>query len=425
MQEEIEIIGKKEPISVSNYISLVNDGLKKFQARIVGEVSEAKISARGHVYFSLKDEKDRAVINCIIWGSNYNLYNIELKEGVKIVATGYPEIYPAWGKLSFISEVIEYAGEGALKKAYEELKKKLTKEGVFAEERKRPIPDYVQNVGVITSKTGAVIHDFTSNLGKFGFKIKMIDSRVEGQEAVKDLLSSIKSFRKKDIEVLVIMRGGGSLESLMGFNNERLVKEVINFPVPVIAALGHEKDVPLVSLAADKTVSTPTAAANLLSESWARVRFEVDKYERNIISLYSESLFEARKFLSKLTYKVKDEFTSILNRYKDIENILKSFLARVQNELVSKKRGLVNYSKSILKDFSASFGIFQRKLDNFDKIIALNDPKRQLRLGYSIARQSGKIIKTIKNVKIGEDINLEVYDGNIQSKVKKINKKNK
>ena len=420
---EEEIIDKKEPISVSDYIGLVNKGLKRFQARIIGEVSEVQISAKGHVYFSLKDEKDGGVIKCVIWGFRYSMYGIELKEGLKIIASGYPEIYPAWGKLSFMAEVIEYAGEGTLKKAYEEIKKKLTKEGVFSEEKKRPIPDYVQNIGVITSKTGAVIHDFTTNLGKFGFKIKMIDSRVEGQGAVKDLLSSIRSFRKEDIEVLVIMRGGGSLESLMGFNNEILVKEVIDFPVPVIAALGHEKDVPLVSLAADKMVSTPTAAASLLSKSWEKARFEVERYERNIISIYSKSLFVVQNLLSEFTYGIKSEFTSILNKYKDIENKLKSFLSRIQNQLVSKKRELINYSKSILKDFYSSFGILRSRLDNFDKIIAFNNPERQLGLGYSIARQAGKVIKTIKNVKVGEDIDIQVHDGEIQSKIKNINKK--
>jgi len=197
------------------------------------------MSSRGHVYFSLKDEKDGALINCIIWKSRYAVYGVELKEGVKIIASGYPEIYAPSGRISFIAETIELAGEGALKKAYEKLKKKLAAEGLFEEERKRPLPKYPEKIGVVTSRQGAVLADFLNNLGKFGFKIKMIDSRVEGQLAVADLLLSIKSFQKQDIDALVIIRGGGSLESHLAFNNEMLVRAIADFPVPVIAGIGH------------------------------------------------------------------------------------------------------------------------------------------------------------------------------------------
>ena len=252
--------------SISEYIELLNIGLKKSKAKIIGEVSEVGFGPTGHVYFSLKDEKDGSVLKCIIWKSKYILFGIRLEEGLKIIASGYPEIYPLSGRLSFIAEVLEHAGEGTLKKEYEKLKKKLAEEGIFAEERKRPLPKYLRRVGLITSKQGAVLADFLSNLGKYGFKIKMIDSRVEGQGAVEDLLLSIKTFKKQDIEALVIMRGGGSLESMLAFNNELLVREVAGFPVPVIAAIGHDKDVPLMSLAADLAVSTPTAAANRLTE---------------------------------------------------------------------------------------------------------------------------------------------------------------
>ena len=134
---------------------------------------------------------------------------------------------------------------------------------------------------MITSKQGAVIHDFLNNIGKFGFDIKMIDSRVEGQGAVEDLLAAIQTFRKKDIDVLVIIRGGGSMESLMPFNNELLVREVVGFPVPVLVGIGHDKDMPLVALAADRSESTPTAVANLLNESWERaLLFWKDMKER-------------------------------------------------------------------------------------------------------------------------------------------------
>ena len=416
---------KLEPIfSVSEYIDFLNINLRKIgAAKITGEVTKLTISSNGHVYFSIKDKSGNGVLDCIIWKYNYALCGVKLEEGKEVILSGYPDIYPPSGRLSFKADTVELKGEGALKKAYEELKNKLEKEGIFADERKRPIPDYVQNIGVITSKNGAVIHDFTTNVGKFGFKIKMIDSRVEGQKAVKDLLSSIKLFKKQKIEVLVIMRGGGSLESLMAFNNERLTKEVANFPVPVIAAIGHEKDIPLMSLAADAMTSTPTAAANLLSESWKKAQFKVERYERNIINLYSRQLFDTTSFLNEFVYKIQEEFSLILSEYKEIKNKFKIFLSRIQDGLLSKEREITNYSKLILKDFTSMLGTIKSKIKSMEKIMALNNPERQLRLGYSIARHNGKIIKTVKSVKIGEDMDVQVFDGLIQSNIKKINKK--
>jgi len=195
--------------SVSEYIEFLNIGLKKFgAAKITGEVSSVKMGPTGHVYFAVKDKSGNALVNCIIWRNNYNLCGVKIEIGQELIMNGCPDIYAPRGTLSFKANTIELKGEGALKKAYDELKNKLTEEGLFKEEKKRAIPNFPEKIGVITSKQGAVIHDFLNNLGKYGFKTKMIDARVEGQEAVKEILNAIKSFENKDIEVLAIMRGG-------------------------------------------------------------------------------------------------------------------------------------------------------------------------------------------------------------------------
>ena len=384
--------------SVSEFIYLLNIGLKSSKAKIIGEVTEIKISSLGHVYFSLKDEKDGAVINCIIWKTRYNLYGIRLEAGMKILASGYPEIYAPLGKLSFIAETIELAGEGELKKQYDELKKKLTEEGIFAEERKRPIPKYPQNIGVITSRQGAVLADFLNNVGKFGFKIKMIDSRVEGQEAVGDLLSSIKTFKNKDIDVLVIIRGGGSFESLMPFNNEALIREVANFKVPGIAGVGHHKDEPLITFAADVSVSTPTAAANYLNQSWEEALLLLERYERGIIGSYQE----------------------IFENYKTIENKLKISLQNFKNAISGVKIELRNYLDKSFAGFKSILSTLSEKLVQSEKVILLNNPERQLKLGYSIAIAEGGVIRKINDVKIGQSFDLRVSNGRINSEVKKL-----
>ena len=384
--------------SVSEYITLLNIGLKKFKAKIIGEVSERKIASSGHVYFSLKDEQDGAIINSIIWKSAYNMYGIKLEDGMKIIAKGYPEIYAPLGKFSFIAEVIELAGEGELKKQYERLKRQLSGEGLFDEARKRSIPKYAQRIGLITSKQGAALADFLNNMGKFGFRIKMIDSRVEGQEAVVDLLRSLKSFKKEDIDVLAIIRGGGSFESLMSFNNEKLVREVANFPVPVIVGLGHHKDEPLVTFAADISVSTPTAVANYLNQSWEEAVLLLERYERNILSRYEE----------------------IFENYRVIENKLKISLESFKTKLSSAKMSLEYCLEKSITGFKSLLQEISQKIQHAQEVVSSNDPARQLELGYSIAMAGKKIIRSTKDIKIGEGFSLKVSDGEIGSEVKKI-----
>ncbi len=358
--------------SVSAYLDVLNTLLQACKTRVVGEVSEFKRAQSGHVYFSLKDKKDGSVLNCVIWNSVYNLCGVEMKEGLEVIASGEPDIYKPRGEIKFKVTSVQLVGEGELKKQYDKLKQKL--EHLFVEEKKRPVPDFPCRVGIITSKQGAVINDFLNNLGGYGFRIKMVDSRVEGQEALKDLLLSLKTLKKEKLDVLVIMRGGGSLESFLAFNNEVLVKELSNFPVPTIVAIGHDKDVPLLALAADKMVSTPTAAASLLNQSWQRLEWELKEKEASIFSFLS-SFFDKFNFLE---YKVREGLLRIIE--KEISDL-------------------------------------RTRIERFQSVVLSNDPRRNLALGYSIARKSGKIIRSIRNINVEDVIDLEVSDGIIKSKV--------
>ena len=372
-------IDKDKIYGISEFVALLNVNLKSTKVKIVGEVGEAKSGPTGHMYFTLKDEKDGAMLNCIIWARKYQLYGIKLEPGVKIIAFGNPEVYAPNGRLSFVADTIEPAGEGSLKKQYDELKRKLEKEGIFDAKNKRPLPIYPQKIGVITAKQGAVINDFLTNIKRFGFKIKFVDSRVEGQGAVEDLMSAIRTLRKTDIEILVIIRGGGSMESLMPFNNELLIREIIGFPVPVVVGIGHDKDVPLACLAADKSESTPTAVANALSENWEKALVFLENQEKNIlISL------------------------------KEIVNDVKININDFQNKF------LLNI-KSVLQNA-------REQINHAEKIIMLNNPERQLKLGYSIVFINGKIVRKIEDAKIGDNLSIKVSDGIIDSEVKNIKK---
>lgn len=411
----------EEPISVSEYIQFLNEILKRVEVKLIGEVVQLKIHRpSGHVYFTLKD-KDGAVMNCVIWKYNYRMCGISLTEGMTVILSGNADIYPVRGTLTFKANTIELVGEGALKKAYDELKLKLQKEGLF--DNKRPIPDYPQKIGVITSLYGGtVIHDFTSNLGKFGFKIKAINSKVEGVEAVKDLLSAIEQFKKEDIDVLVIMRGGGSLESLIAFDNEMLVRSVANFPVPVIAGIGHHKDVTLVSLAADAAESTPSAVAYFLNKSWENATHKIDSYSYEILNNFGYSLQKTEKRIKLSLEFIIKNFDSIFEEYQELESKLKGALAKIQHQLVNDRNKIESFKIKILRDFAECLNLEKGTIVNNEQIIYYNNPEKQLKMGYSISRVKGHIIKDISQVKVDDDIDVQITNGVIQSKIKNIKK---
>ncbi|MFA5087158.1 MAG: exodeoxyribonuclease VII large subunit [Candidatus Paceibacterota bacterium] len=387
--------------TVSAYITVLNSILNSCEAKVKGEVSEVKVWSSGHVYFSLKDKKDKSVMNCVIWSYDYRLSGLDLKDGMEIIATGIPDIYKPTGRISFKAKTVRLVGEGDLKKEYEKLKKKLEEEGVFALENKRPLPEFPQTIGVITSKQGAVINDFLNNLGRFGFKIKMADSRVEGEEATKDLLSAVKLMRKQNIDALVIMRGGGSLESFLAFNNEMLIREIKSFPVPVIAAIGHDKDVPLLALAVDEMVSTPTAAANLLSAGWQTLKFKIKEEQNNIFNSFAETLSDDKRQIRNLFSRMEAYLRESLKEYAALEYKVRQVLPKMLENILIQ---------------------FKQQINLAEKIINQNNPERNLKLGYCLARKNGKIIRKTNDVAIGNELDIQVSNGTITSQVKNINK---
>ncbi len=359
--------------SVGEYIQFLNVFFEQQTHRVLGEICEFKIGPSGHVYFTIKDKDGSAVIDVKMWKGPYDRCGIRLSEGLEVIVNGHANIWAKNGRLSLIADAIELVGEGALKKQYDALKNKLETEGFFEAGRKRKLPEFPERIGVITSKNGAVIHDFLNNLGRFGFKITMIDARVEGQVAVADLLTSVQAMRKEEIDLLILIRGGGSLESLQAFNNEALIREVMNFPVPVIAGIGHDKDVPLLALAADYMTSTPTAAAHLVSRPWEEAYAKL----REVAYLPARMMQEAKRIAEKL-----DAAWQIL-------------CDQAIREITHGKE----------------------QIDYAERFLRINDPRRHLKLGYAIVRHNGRVVRTIRGINPGEALQTELSDGVIDSSI--------
>ena len=406
-----------EIISVSAYLDRLNATLKTERARIIGEVSGLQeYTGRSYLYFSIKDGKDQSTIKCFMWKNDYRISGVMLQDGVEVVVTAYPNIYKPNGGLTLQVELVELVGEGALKIAYEKLKNKFHAEGLFSESRKRNIPKYPERIGVITSKSGAVINDFLTNIGKFGYEILFVDSKVEGQDAVKDLLKAVEILRKKDIDVLVIMRGGGSLESFLAFNNETLTRAVADFPVPVLTGIGHDKDIPLVSLVSDKNVSTPTAVANLLNSSWDEALSLVRLSEEKIISQFQSVLKDTQFVVENSQISIERKFVSLLDTFKNAEKMMLNAVVRIESQISRISEKIKNQTKELARGFEDIENKIKELLLQASKTIELSNPRNQLKRGYSIVKSKGKVIRKVDDVKRGDELDIIVSDGIIESK---------
>lgn len=410
-------------VSVGAYLDRINRNLLALGlARVRGEVSS--VSERGNaVYFTLKDEMDESVINCLIFRREYDILGLRLAEGVRIIAEGRAEIYKPYGKLSFRAEVIELGGEGSLKKEYDKLKEKLEEEGFFAEEAKRRLERLPQRIGLITSRDGAAIGDFTSNIGQYGLRIRFVNSSVEGKRAVFELINAVRSFAKPDIDVLVIIRGGGSLESLQAFNNEALIRETKRIKVPVVCGVGHERDVSLLALAADYAVSTPTAAAKLIGGMWEKELGRLDQFENNILDNFAYAVSHADRRIQGFSSDIESDFRSILenteSRYGKFKD---NALIRIEKSIGNAEEKLAEGWRDLTEGFGAALIRTRSAADGFENALKLNDPQRQLRLGYGIISKNGASIRSVGALRAGDTVKIRVFDGEARSEIKAIKK---
>lgn len=408
-----------KPYTISDYLGFLNIEFRRYKARVQGEVNSLDIRDN-YLFFTLKDKDRDGVLHCFMWRNNYALCGVALEVGMEIVVDGLPEIYPPLGRLNFRVSTIELVGEGALKKAYDALKQKLEKEGLFDEKRKTPIPEFPQRIGLVTSETGAVIHDFLNNLGKYGYYIQFVNSRVEGQTAVHDLLAALDFFHNKDIDVLVIIRGGGSMESLQAFNNEALARKIADCSVPIICGIGHDKDVPLASLVADLMVSTPTAATVVLNRSWENAFNDIRIFERDILNKYQKALADRKYQIEIFSGQLKRRFDSIAKKFESLKEKFSKDLITLNYGFKNVKKVLAHSSALLLIGFKKWLGWLDDYLHTAEQRLRVVNPMRQLKLGYSIVSIGGKIVRSIQQVQRGGEIEIQVLDGKIQSQVKDI-----
>jgi len=252
--------------SVTALIAEVNTLLEQgfSGVRVEGEVTNASTSGRGHIYFSLKD--DSAAVDCVMWSSRARRLKFEVEDGLAVLASGSLTIYPQRGRFQMVVDKIEPQGVGALQLAFEQLKKKLEAEGLFAAERKQPLPALPNRVGIVTSATGAALQDMLKILRRFpNLEVIVAPAMVQGEGAAAEIAAAIKRLITSNrVKLIIVGRGGGSLEDLWAFNEEEVARAIATSPVPIISGVGHEVDFTISDFVADIRATTPTQAAELV-----------------------------------------------------------------------------------------------------------------------------------------------------------------
>ena len=398
--QESQIKGDDEALTVSEFLDQVNEALSETlsDVYVVGEIAEFNEHPSG-VYLTLKDQEDESILNCYLPPGVYRELGVNLDAGMLVKAAGRPNVWKPKGRFSLTIASLELVGEGALRKAYELLKKKLEAEGLFA--RKRDLPEFISNIGVITSRTGAVISDFRHNLLPLGLSVSLYDARVEGARAVNEVRQGIRWFNdnRPDLDVLVIIRGGGSLEDLQAFNNELVAREIFASRIPTIAGIGHDRDVPIATLVAEAAESTPTAVAGLVNQSWERLTAGLPQLAQTLVYEADSIAKDRRQKLRNLTQQ----------------------LAYAGQNLVNSAVDLVNRFRQSGQQFSDRLSGLENKLTAYQKILESANPERPLRLGYSIVRnRRGQVVRSAGDVKLGEEIETKLAAGGLRSKINKI-----
>lgn len=264
-------------LNVSRLVALLRDVVEEnfVEVWVAGEISNLALPGSGHVYFTLKDEQ--AQLRAVLFRPQLRLLPFRPENGMQVVCCGRVSLYQPRGELQLVVESMEPRGIGALQLAYEQLKSRLAAEGLFASERKRRLPEFPHTIGVVTSLSGAVIHDILKVLRRraLGVEVLICPVRVQGEGAAQEIAAAIGRLnRERTADVVIVARGGGSLEDLWAFNEEQVVRAIAGSQIPVISAVGHETDVTLADLAADLRAPTPSAAAEVV----ARSRFELEEH---------------------------------------------------------------------------------------------------------------------------------------------------
>ena len=365
---------------------------------IRGELSNFKAHSSGHWYFSLKDEQ--AQIKAVMFRGQNQKISFRPQTGEEVLVRGQLSVYPPRGDYQILCYEIELVGSGLLQKQFEEIKRKLKEEGLFDSSRKKPLPRFPRHVVLITSESGAAVRDIL-NILKRRFRsvqLTLIPALVQGDQAPESLLKALADSKKIPADVLIIGRGGGSMEDLWAFNDEALARAVANHPIPVISAVGHEVDFTICDFSADLRAPTPSAAAELV----------VQNREDLLDQIHQQRKYFVQNIKLQLSF-LKDKLSSLQKALIHPQRAIQDFSQRLDESSLRFYQSIQNAMKN-----------FRQKLDQKERILLAVDPKKVMERGFSIVTDSqGALLSSSDSLKPKEKIHIDFFEGQALAEVLK------
>lgn len=368
---------------------------------VKGEVSNCKYHSSGHIYFTLKDAK--GTVGCVMFAGCRSGLNFRLAEGQQVVVGGTVDVYERDGKYQLYAKQIELAGAGLLYERYERLKEELRECGMFAPEYKRPIPKYIRTLGVVTADTGAAVRDIIQIASRRNpyVQILLYPAIVQGEAAVESIVRGIRALERQGVDVMIVGRGGGSIEDLWAFNERAVAQAVFDCSVPIISAVGHETDTTIIDFVSDLRAPTPSAAAELAVTDIREILGSMEAYGERLRRLTQRRLERERERLG--AYALRLRFHSPDSRLRDRKERGRRLEERLQGQMeriVREKR---------------------HELDLYIERVKGLSPLDKLKSGFSyVEDENGRNIRSVACVREGQRLSVRVQDGRIDARVERV-----
>ena len=410
-----------EIYSVSHFVRLCKNSIEKHipQSFIQGEISNLSKPSSGHWYFSLKDENSQ--IRCAFFRLNQRKIKFTPENGMSVIIRGATTLYPQRGDFQLIVQQMEPAGVGNLQMAFDQLKNKLRLEGLFDSENKKELPAYPNKIGVISSSTGSVIRDIIEVLkSRYPLsEILLYDTIVQGENAHHKIIKALKvADEKKNCDVLILARGGGSLEDLWAFNEEELARAIFHCSTPIISSIGHETDTTIADFVADFRAPTPSAAAVSATPDVNAILYNASKLRKYLHESIKQSIESKKSSLALLKLRIIDPSQQLLLNAQKLDD-LELRLIRNNKRLIEENKGKLKLLISQLINHSESFIKLQKnQLSNRGSVLSLLSPLNTLSRGYTITQsKEGEILTSHEQINTKELIITQFQDGKVTSKV--------
>ncbi len=425
-------------------VSELNHSIKKIMEgnfnylKVKGEISQIKKHNSGHIYLTLKDNDE--TISCVCWRTNVrSLRSIPL-EGQNVEITGKVSVYSPQSKYQIIIDKMEDEGEGNILKRLEILKKKLLDEGLFEKKHKMNLPLIPQRIGVITSESGVVFNDIVHRIeNRFPSNLVLFPVNVQGRECVNQIINMLRIIEENqfDLDLIILARGGGSMEDLMAFNDEKLVRKLYKFPIPIISAIGHETDTTLCDFVSDLRAPTPTAAAEFAVPVREELDFKLRQTSLNLLKLVRKKLDFQKNDLKNISLQLITPNAIIEKNYQTLDLFevkLKNFLISIFKEKQTNIKVFSDYlnfynfkNKFLLIDEKMKniklFGLISEKIALYKfqasekkKLLESLSYKKILKRGFSVVRKKNRIIKKSEEITKGDIVTIEFSDSKIDAK---------